>query len=108
MENLSLLTTEEIRAAVRDELTDFFASNQLDPRPELEEFGGVELASKITGKAVATIYDLVSKRKIPHSKQGKKLYFSKKELLAWIQSGKRKTSAEIEAEAESRLGGKQG
>lgn len=92
---LTIPTTDEIRAVVQQELTAFFASKQFQSQPEEDEIGDIAFASKITGKAVPTIYDLVSKRKIPHSKQGKKLYFSKKDLLDWIQSGRRKTVAEI-------------
>lgn len=32
---------------------------------------------------------------IPVSKQGKKLYFNKTELLAWIRSGRKSTIAEL-------------
>lgn len=57
---------------------------------EPDEIGkGAEYAAQITGKAIPTIYGLVSKRLIPHSKRGGDLYFSKKDLLAWIQEGKR-------------------
>jgi excisionase family DNA binding protein len=31
-----------------------------------------------------TIYGLVSSRKIPFSKKGKRLYFSKKQLTEWV------------------------
>jgi predicted DNA-binding transcriptional regulator AlpA len=94
-----ILTTEEIRNAVRSELADFFIANNFLIQPEADEIGDVAFASKITGKAIPTIYDLVSKRLIPHSKKGKKLYFSKRELIDWINSGKRKTTAEINAAA---------
>jgi len=42
---------------------------------------------------------LVSERKIPHSKRGKKLYFSRRELKEWLTEGKRKTQDEIADEA---------
>lgn len=67
-----------------------------------DEVGGVELARKITGYSTPTIYSLVSNRKIPHSKQGKKLFFSKKELIAWINSGKRSSVSELTQLAKSR------
>ena len=94
---VTIPTNEEIRAAVRDELTAFFVLNHFQSQPEQDEIGGVKEAALWVNKAPATIYDLVSKRLIPHSKRGKQLYFSKKELLAWISSGKRRTSAEITA-----------
>jgi len=40
---------------------------------------------------------------IPHSKMGKRLYFSQKDLLEWIESGKRKTRSELNAEADNYL-----
>ena len=90
-------TTDDIRAVVQQELSAFFASNKFQPQTEQDEIGGVEFASRITGKAVPTIYSLTSKNLIPHSKRGKQLYFHKSELLEWISSGRSKTRAEIAA-----------
>ena len=99
---LTIPTTDDIRTAVRAELSDFFASFNFHPQPELEDIGkGAEFASQITGKAVPTIYDLVHKRLIPHSKNGKDLYFSRKELIEWLRSGKRKTISEIALDAQN-------
>ena len=99
---LNIPTTDDIRAAVRDELAAFFSTFPLQQKIDLEEIGkGAEYAAKITGKAVPTIYDLVHKRLIPHSKRGKDLYFSKTDLLAWIKAGKRKTASEIQAAAQT-------
>ncbi|WP_289058352.1 helix-turn-helix domain-containing protein [uncultured Flavobacterium sp.] len=60
---------------------------------------GIEEASRVIGKAKATIYALVRQRKIPCYKYGKKLYFFEEELLEWISKGKKKTLQEIESEA---------
>ena len=98
---IQIPTTEDIQAAVRIELQNFFSTFQFQPQTEIDEIGkGAEFAAKITGKAIPTIYDLVHKRLIPHSKRGKDLYFSKKDLLAWIRAGKRKTTAEIQEAAQ--------
>jgi excisionase family DNA binding protein len=48
--------------------------------------------------AKPTIYSLTSKRKIPFIKKGKKLYFKKMDLEAWLNEGKKKTFSEIEME----------
>ena len=99
---LIIPTTDDIRAAVRTELADFFSTFQLHSQPETDDLGkGAEFASRITGKAVPTIYDLVHKRLIPHSKRGKDLYFSRTELLDWLKAGKRKTQAELAFDAEN-------
>ncbi len=99
---LTIPTTEDIRTAVRAELSDFFAPFQFQPQPEIDDIGkGAEFASKITGKAVPTIYGLVFKRLIPHSKRGKDLYFSRRELIDWLKAGKRKTQSELALDAEN-------
>ena len=46
-----------------------------------------------------TIYGLVQRHKIPVCKKGKRLYFSKTDLLAWIEKGRQPTTTEIENSA---------
>lgn len=58
----------------------------------------IDRACEITGKAKSTIYALVRNREMPSYKAGKNLYFYEDELLAWINSGKRKTHSEIREE----------
>jgi excisionase family DNA binding protein len=50
---------------------------------------GIAMATHITGLAKGTVYNLVSKRKIPHYKKNKKIYFDREELIAWIRAGRR-------------------
>lgn len=95
------LTIADISQAMRNELKTFFSEIPLSEAPKEDEIGGIELAIQMTGLAKPTIYSLVSERKIPHSKRGKRLYFSRHELLTWITAGKRKTRSEIAAEAEN-------
>ncbi len=102
MQNLvfTQLSIPEVRQLLREELESFFAENQPGAsRVETDEISGIDLAVELTGLAKPTIYGLVSERKIPHSKQGKRLYFSRQELLDWIKDGKRRTQAEIKIEA---------
>jgi len=91
------LTIDDITRAIRNELKTYFADKEETERED--EIGGIALAIEVTGLAKPTIYGLVSERKIPHSKRGKKLYFSRKELLIWLTNGKRKTQDEIAEEA---------
>ncbi len=48
------------------------------------------------------IYQLTMLRKIPHLKKGRRLYFSKSELAAWLLEGRVRTVTELEREAELR------
>lgn len=49
------------------------------------------------------VYKLTAKRKIPHYKQGKLIYFVRAELDKWLTSEKVKTRNEIESEALAKL-----
>ncbi len=63
----------------------------------------IQEAAEILNLSVPTIYGLVSKSEIPVCKKTRRLYFSKKELIDWIKSGRKKTNDEIETEANNRL-----
>ena len=45
--------------------------------------------------AKQTIYGLVSNRKIPFHKRGKRLIFSKKSIDSWLEDGRQETTEEI-------------
>jgi len=63
----------------------------------------IQEASELIKLSVHSIYGLVSKSKIPVSKKGKRLYFSKQELISWINTGRKKTTSEIQVEANGYL-----
>jgi len=50
--------------------------------------------------AKPTIYAKVQGRLIPFHKKGKKLFFLKSEIDAWLKTGRRSTAIEIEAQAD--------
>ena len=68
-------------------------------KPEGDVIGGLEMAMSVTGLKKADLYKKTSKKIIPHYKKYGTLFFSKKELLAWILSGKVKSIAELKTEA---------
>lgn len=55
----------------------------------------VEQAALFLNLAPQTLYGYTSKRLIPFVKKGKKLYFQKDKLEAWLMEGKKLTQAEI-------------
>jgi len=65
-----------------------------------EQFLTIQQAAAFLKLSVATIYSKVSKRELPVMKQGKRLYFSLTELTEYLKNVKKKSFAEIEAEAE--------
>lgn len=60
-------------------------------------------AAKFLNLAKPTIYGLLSKGKLPHYKRGRKVYFLRSELEAWLMTGKQKTMADAEQEVETYL-----
>ncbi|RYG54752.1 MAG: DNA-binding protein [Chitinophagaceae bacterium] len=58
----------------------------------------VSQTSELVSLSISTIYSKVSRKEIPAFKIGKRLYFSKEEITAWIKSGKIKTIADIRNE----------
>jgi excisionase family DNA binding protein len=49
------------------------------------------------------VYKLTARRKIPHYKQGKLIYFVREELDKWLTEHKVKTKIELEADAVKQL-----
>lgn len=71
-----------------DELKELFLSNERSKGTEpallnIDEVGELLSLSK------ATIYAKVSRREIPFMKRGKRLYFSREQILDYIKEGKR-------------------
>jgi hypothetical protein len=58
--------------------------------------------------AKQTVYAWIGQRSIPYHKKGKKLMFLKSEIESWLKDGRRKTAAEIHAEAEQYVSSKRG
>jgi excisionase family DNA binding protein len=77
----------------------------LSQRQPLQEVGNSEIlnleeTSKYTSMARATLYKMTSTREIPHFKRGKRLYFRKSELDAWITNNRVMTKEEIDGMAD--------
>lgn len=80
-------------------------SEQPSTEPQ-DELLTIQQASELLNLSVPTLYSKVSKREISSMKRSKRLYFSRTELIEYLKAGKRKSSAEIEAEADAYLSNK--
>ena len=69
----------------------------------IEEILSVSQAARFLSLSPSTIYSLVSRKILPVSKKGKRLYFSKQDLSKWILSGRRATINELKLQATARL-----
>ena len=63
----------------------------------------IQQAAEFLSLTVPTMYSKVSKGELPFMKRGKRLYFSRTELMEYIKEGRKKSNAEIEAEAKAYL-----
>ena len=55
-----------------------------------DEFFTIDQCAQFLHLQKATVYIMVSEKRIPFMKQGKKLVFSKNDLMAWLKSSSRK------------------
>ena len=82
--------------------------SEQQPSQQQEQLLTIQQASELLNLSVPTLYSKVSKGELPVMKQSKRLYFSRTELIEYLKAGKRKSSAEIEAEADVYLSNKKG
>ncbi|MCB9033224.1 MAG: helix-turn-helix domain-containing protein [Chitinophagales bacterium] len=68
---------------------------------DITEFLTVEQTAEFLSLSIPTIYGLISKKELPVMKRGKRCYFDKTELVAYLKAGRKKTKAEIKAKAEN-------
>ena len=78
-------------------------SERVEPTEHPEQLLSIQQAAEFLSLSVPTLYSKVSKGELPVMKRGKRLYFSRTELMEYIKEGRKKSNAEIEAEAEAYL-----
>lgn len=67
----------------------------IDQKSDEETLLNVDEAADFLQEAKATLYSRTSRREIPFYKRGKKLYFKKKELIDWVEKGRKRTYDEL-------------
>ena len=82
--------------------------NEVQTTPSPEQLLTIKQAATFLSLKVPTLYSKVSKGELPVMKRGKRLYFSQIELLEYLKTGRKKSNAEIEAEAANYLLKKKG
>lgn len=73
------------------------------PTQQQEQLLTIQEAAELLNLSVPTMYSKVSKGELPVMKRSKRLYFSRTELIDYLKAGKKKTFAELEAEADAYL-----
>jgi len=85
-------------------------SSVTSEQPESDKWFNIqELCEFLPDKpARQTVYGWIGQRLIPYHKKGKKLQFLKSEIEAWLIGDKRKSVAELHAEAAAFVANKKG
>jgi excisionase family DNA binding protein len=99
MENPFEIINERL-SSIENLLLEIHSKLEFSKNEEKDVMMDISEVSKHLNLAVPTIYSKVSSRELPSYKNGKRLYFSKKEIDEWMKSNKRKTHAEIKLEVE--------
>ena len=73
------------------------------PTTQTERLLTIQEAAEYLSLSVPTLYSKCSKGELPFMKRSKRLYFSSVQLMEYIKDGRKKSNAEIEAEAEAYL-----
>ncbi len=84
----------------------FIEKQEQEPTDQPEQLLTIQQAAEFLSLSVPTLYTKVSKSELPVMKRGKRLYFSRTELMNYIKEGRKKSNAEIEAEADAYLSDK--
>ena len=74
------------------------------PKKELPETPlTIQCAAAFLKLSVPTLYAKVGRGELPHLKRGKRLYFTYKDLMTYLEQGRKKTVSEIETETDNFL-----
>jgi len=90
-------------AAKLDRIEQLLQKQSPPPKEAKDDIVNIDAACKILDLAKPTVYGLVSQRKLPFMKKGKKLYFSRQELTEWLQHGHRAVKDDLETIVDNAL-----
>lgn len=99
--NVPLSRLEPIFKRWVKEVQQEFQPQGYEPVTPSDELLTIQQAAKFLNLSVPTMYGKVAQRSIPVMKRGKRLYFSRTELMDYLKGGRKKTTDEIEQEAKT-------
>ena len=90
-------------SSIENLILDLKQPTKVEPAEQPEQLLTVNGAAEFLGLTVPTIYSKCSRNEIPFMKRSKRLYFSSTELMEYLKEGRKKSNAEIEADANAYL-----
>ena len=98
---LTNLNEEEFKIFLKQAISEIIGEGLTQVKNIIPDILDVKQAAEFLRLKITTLYEKTSEKTIPHFKKGKKLYFKRDELQAWVLDGKVKTNDEIESQAAS-------
>ena len=96
---LSPIDPEKLISSISERVTANILKAVRNEQPttdQPEQLLTIQEAAEFLSLTVPTMYSKVSKGELPVMKRGKRLYFSRAELLEYLKAGRKKSNAEIE------------
>lgn len=93
------------------ELRELLVKHQISTTPSSQDSDKllvIKEAADLLHLSIPTIYSKVSKGELPCMKRGKRLYFMREELIAYLKRGRKQSNAEIEAKPTESTGKRKG
>lgn len=105
MDKIIITTPAELESLINDSVKKAMSEQNGIHQPKKDssvQLLTLEQACEFLNLAKQTLYSFTSRRIIPFSKRGKKLYFKKSELEEWVNIGKHKSLDELQKESNRR------
>ena len=105
MEQIIITSKEQLEAIIGEQIKKALWPHPLTQKEDPQSWFDIDqLRDYLPDKPVrATIYSWIHGRSIPHYKGTKKLRFLKSEIDEWLKHGRKLTTTEVEAKAETYL-----
>ncbi len=100
-----IVTPDQLRQILRQELEEFHKSNppQALPHEAGKTIFNLQQFCEYTGLSKQTAYKLTAKALVPHAKRGKRVFFEKSQVDAWLLQNRIGGTSEIGQKANEYL-----
>jgi excisionase family DNA binding protein len=88
MIKIIVTTKDELQEIIQASVKSAISEQTIQLHEERDKIMSLQEASAFLNLAQQTVYGFTSKQQIPFIKKGKKLYFRKSELEAWLMKGR--------------------
>ncbi|MBO0932547.1 helix-turn-helix domain-containing protein [Fibrella aquatilis] len=99
MSKILIMTEEDVITLLDQVVRNILTDKDSRIREDIPDYVGLSDAAKILQISESALYSHTSQRRIEHFKRGRKLYFKRSDLTAWLDAGRKKTRTEIADEA---------